>query len=42
MSGAENVNIAYGNQMAEACLFVVKGTGPSLLGRDWLSKIKLN
>ncbi len=37
-----NVNIAYGNQAAEARLLVVKGTGPSLLGRDWLSKIKLN
>ncbi len=40
--GAVNVNIAYGNQVAEARLLVVKGTGPSLLGRDWLSKIKLN
>lgn len=37
-----NVNIAYGSQAAEARLLVVKGTGPSLLGRDWLSKIKLN
>ncbi len=42
ISGAVNVNIAYGNQTAEAHLLVVKGTGPSLLGRDWLSKIKLN
>ncbi len=42
ISGAVNVNIAYGNQTAEARLLVVKGTWPSLLGQDWLSKIKLN
>uniref|UniRef100_A0A8C2FFT4 Gypsy retrotransposon integrase-like protein 1 n=2 Tax=Cyprinus carpio TaxID=7962 RepID=A0A8C2FFT4_CYPCA len=40
--GAVKVNIAYGSQTAEARLLVVKGTGPSLLGRDWLSKIQLN
>ncbi|XP_056118298.1 uncharacterized protein K02A2.6-like [Rhinichthys klamathensis goyatoka] len=40
--GATEVTIAYGSQAAEARLLVVKGTGPSLLGRDWLSKIQLN
>lgn len=40
--GAVKVNIAYGSQAAEARLLMVKGKGPSLLGRDWLSKIQLN
>nr|XP_055046280.1 LOW QUALITY PROTEIN: uncharacterized protein K02A2.6-like [Misgurnus anguillicaudatus] len=40
--GAMAVNIAYGSQEAGARLLVVKGAGPSLLGRDWLSKLQLN
>ncbi|RXN04191.1 putative protein K02A2.6-like protein [Labeo rohita] len=40
--GAVTVKVAYGSQRADARLLVVKGTGQSLLGWDWLSKIKLN
>nr|XP_023665672.1 LOW QUALITY PROTEIN: uncharacterized protein K02A2.6-like [Paramormyrops kingsleyae] len=39
--GVLQVVIAAGSQSAEGRLVVVKGTGPSLLGRDWLQKIKL-
>ncbi|XP_029551127.1 uncharacterized protein K02A2.6-like [Salmo trutta] len=40
--GALEVNIAYNSQEARARLLVVKGNGPSLLGRDWLNKIQLS
>lgn len=40
--GVLQVSIAVGDQEAEGRLVVAKGSGPSLLGRDWLRKIKLN
>ena len=40
--GQITCNVNYQNQHAELPLVVVEGTGPSLLGRDWLSSIKLN
>ena len=36
------VNVRYGDQEHSLRLFVVKGTGSSLFGREWLSKIKLD
>ncbi|CAI5686860.1 unnamed protein product [Oreochromis niloticus] len=40
--GAIEVHAAYQGQEAAATLMVVKGEGPSLLGRDLLQKIRLN
>uniref|UniRef100_A0A8C6WZ84 ribonuclease H n=1 Tax=Neogobius melanostomus TaxID=47308 RepID=A0A8C6WZ84_9GOBI len=40
--GVLQVNMVVGGQRAEGRLVVAKGSGPSLLGRDWLRKIKLN
>lgn len=34
--------VAYGNQTADLPLIVVKGNGPSLCGRNWLERIKLD
>ncbi len=34
--------VQYQSQQKDLSLVVVKGTGPSLLGRDWLSKVRLN
>ena len=36
------MNVAYEGQTEILPLVVVKGEGPTLLGRNWLSKIKLN
>ena len=36
------VRVRCGKQEEDLKLFVVEGNGPSLLGRDWLSKILLN
>ena len=36
---AANVNVSFQKQLQ---LLVVGGTGPSLLGHDWLSQIRLN
>ena len=38
--GAANINISFQEQHKQ--LHVVGGNGPSLLGRDWRSKIRLN
>ena len=40
--GATQVHVAYEGQTATLPLVVVKGKGPTLLGRNWLSKIRLN
>ena len=40
--GIANVNVSFQEQNQELQLLVVAGDGPSLLGRDWLSKIRLN
>ena len=42
IKGVINVTVKYENQCHSFQLTVVKGSGPSLLGRDWLLKIKLN
>ena len=40
--GCANVRVVYENQTAELPLIVVKGDKPTLLGRSWLHKIRLN
>ena len=40
--GSVNVTVKYSNQEASLPLIVVKGDGPSLLGRNWLCHLKLN
>ena len=40
--GEATVKVSYGQQEENLSLLVVKGNGPSLLGRDWLARIKLN
>ena len=40
--GCMNVEVVYGHQHLTLLLLVIKGNGPSLLGRDWLSQLKLN
>ena len=40
--GAATVHVKYQGQEEQLPLLVVKGGGPSLMGRDWLRKIRLN
>ena len=40
--GQVTVNVSYHNQQGFYTLYVVKGSGPSLLGRDWLKHIRLD
>ena len=40
--GILNITVCYCNQNVTVELLVVKGDGPSLMGRDWLQKIKLD
>lgn len=40
--GSLNVTVQHGLQTEELPLTVVAGDGPSLLGRDWLAKIRLD
>ena len=42
VAGQMLVHVKYGKQQAQLPLYVVKGNGPSLMGRDWLQKIRLN
>ena len=40
--GTTEVDVSYQGQSATLPLVVVKGQGPTLLGRNWLGKIRLN
>ena len=40
--GVENVTVIHKQQTKELPLLVVKGEGPTLLGRDWLTQLTLN
>ena len=40
--GCATVKVHYEGQLAQLQLIVVKGEGPTLLGRSWLEKITLN
>ena len=40
--GARDVKVQYEGQSATLPLLVVKGNGPTLLGRNWLGTIKIN
>ena len=40
--GAAVVTVKYNEQVATLPLIITSGTGPSLLGRDWLSVLKLD
>ena len=40
--GTVDVTVEYNSQKAELAIIVVKGSGPNLLGRDWLSIIGLD
>ncbi len=40
--GAITVDVTYNDQTDILPLLVVEGTGPSLMGRDWLTKIRLD
>ena len=40
--GSADVTVEYGEQQVMLPLVVVKGGGPSLFGRNWLEKVKLN
>ena len=42
MVGSTNTEVTYEGQTAELPMIVVKGSGPTLLGRNWLQKIRLN
>ncbi|CAC5366936.1 unnamed protein product [Mytilus coruscus] len=40
--GKRNVTVIYNSQSVDLPITVVKGKGPSLMGRDWLHKLQLN
>ena len=40
--GKIQVQLVHNGQQASVTLLVVKGDGPSLIGRDWLSKLRLD
>ena len=40
--GQIRVDVSYGTQNGTYTLYVVKGSGTSLLGRDWMKHIKLD
>ena len=42
VAGLMFVNVKYGKQQHQLPVYVVKGNGPSLMGRDWFQKIRLN
>ena len=40
--GSISVKVEYDQQVEQLPLLVVSGTGPSLLGKDWMAKLRLN
>ncbi len=42
VKGSLQVQVEYNDQHVTVPLIVVKGNGPNLLGREWLTKIKLD
>eukprot|EP00731_Ephydatia_muelleri_P004047 Em0002g223a len=42
VTGQVKVNVTYQDQAQQLRLLVVRGNGPSLLGRDWLSALNIN
>ena len=42
VKGELDVQVQYEQQSCQLSLLVVHGSGPSLIGRDWMSKIKFN
>ena len=42
MLGKVKVPVSYNNQGGEFMLYVVKGKGPNLLGRNWLEHLILD
>ena len=42
VAGQILVEVKHGRQVKQLPLYVVKGNGPSLMGRNWLQQIKLN
>ena len=42
MLGGLGVDVTYGDQNVKLPLLVIKGSGPSLFGRDWLAQLKLD
>ena len=42
VQGSVTVKVTYGSQQETLPLLVVAGDGPSLLGRDWLQKLRLD
>ena len=40
--GVAKVTVNHINQSKELPLLIVKGDGPTLLGRDWLTELTLN
>ena len=40
--GSADVTVGYCEQQVILPLVIVKGGGPSLFGRNWLEKVKLN
>ena len=42
LAGEAKVEVSYGSQREMLTLFVVKGEGPSLLGREWLRVLRLD
>jgi len=42
IAGSITVKVSYNEQEKELDLLVVQGSGPSLLGRDWLKVLRLD